>query len=308
MGLSAVTAAASRHRIARGRDWLHARQPTEEVLIIGPTLGAANELTRSLAQDKRASFGYHRLTLGQLASTLARPALSAQRTVPLGALGILALTNRAIHTLSEAGALGRYENLTSGPGFVRAIANVITELRLERIEPDAVALVAPDLRPLLQAYERELGEHGFTDWPAVLRLAAGAAMTLLLDVPLTTASDIALVRALCSRSPGMLVTVPANDAVTFVGLRSGLGAEIFDLDSSAASQPGLGQQDNGSLLRLQRHIFNDAVAAPQGQLDDQVVIFSAPGESRECVEIVRRVLALSGDSSAGWRRRDRRNH
>jgi hypothetical protein len=241
--------------------------------------------------------------LGQLASALARPALSAQRTVPLAALGILAVTNRAIHTLSEAGALGRYANLTSGPGFARAIANVITELRLERIEPDAVAHVAPDLRPLLQAYERELGEHGFTDWPAVLALAANAAMdpackhqllglpTLLLDVPLTTASDIALVRALCSRSPDVLVTVPANDAVTFARLRPGLGAEIFDLDSSAASQPGLGQQDNGSLLRLQRHIFNDAVAALQGQLDDQVVIFSAPGESRECVEIVRRVAA-----------------
>src|SRR6516162_364846 len=129
MGLTAITAAASRHRIARARDWLHARRPAEEILIIGPTLGVANELTRSLAKDKRASFGYHRLTLGQLASALARPALSAQRNVPLGALGILAVANRAIHTLSEAGALGRYAKLTSGPGFARAIANVITELR-----------------------------------------------------------------------------------------------------------------------------------------------------------------------------------
>src|SRR5262249_15174999 len=51
-------------------------------------------------------------------------------------------------------------------------------------------------------------------------------------------------------------------------------------------------RENGSLLRLQRYIFNDVVAAPQGQLDEQVVVFSAPGESRECVEIVRRVLAL----------------
>src|SRR6516225_7848622 len=176
MVLTIVTAAASPHRIAHARDWLHARQPAEEVLIIGPTLGAANEFTRDLAQKKRASLGYHRLTLGQLASALARPALSAQRTVPLGALGILAVTNRAIHTLSEAGALGRYANLTSGPGFGRAIANVITELRLEQIEPDAVAHVAPDLRPILEAYERELGEHGFTDWPAVLRFAASAAM------------------------------------------------------------------------------------------------------------------------------------
>ena len=176
------------------------------------------------------------MTLGQLASALARPALTAQRTVPLGALGIQAVANRAIHKLSEVGALGRYAKLTSGPGFARAIANVITELRLEQIEPDALARVVPDLRPLLQAYERELAEHGFTDWPGVLRLAASAATdpgfghqllglpTLLLDVPVTTASDVALVRALCSRSPEMLVTVPANDAVTLARLRSGLGA------------------------------------------------------------------------------------
>jgi hypothetical protein len=114
MGLTAVTSAASRHRIAHARDWLHARRPAEEVLIIGPTLGAANELTRDLAQQKRASFGYHRLTLGQLASALARPALSAQRTVPLGTLGILAVVNRAIHTLSEAGVLGRYPQPQQG--------------------------------------------------------------------------------------------------------------------------------------------------------------------------------------------------
>jgi hypothetical protein len=68
VSLTVVTSAASRHRIAHARDWLHARQPAEEVLIIGATLGAANELTRDLAQEKRASFSYHRLTLGQLVS------------------------------------------------------------------------------------------------------------------------------------------------------------------------------------------------------------------------------------------------
>jgi hypothetical protein len=40
------------------------------------------------------------------------------------------------------------------------------------------------------------------------------------------------------------------------------------------------------------------VAALQARLDDQVVIFSAPGNSRECVEIVRRVLALASDGVA----------
>jgi ATP-dependent helicase/nuclease subunit B len=310
MSLTIVTSSAAYHRIACGRDWLRARGPAEEVLIIGATLGAANEIARSVAQTKGASFGYHRLTFGQLTSALARPALTAQGMVPLGELGIQAVANRAIHKLSELGALGRYTKLTSGPGFGRAIANVIRELRLEQIEVDALAHFAPDLCSLLQAYERELAEHGFTDWPGVLRLASSVATdpnfghpllglpTLLLDVPLTTASDVALVRALSSRSPEMLVSVPTSDAVTLARLRSDLAPEITDLDSLGASQPGLKQKENGSLHRLQRHIFNDAVTAPQAQLDDQVVIFSAPGESRECVEIVRRVLSLAREGIA----------
>ena len=72
MSVTVVTSAASDYRNARGRDWLKARLAVEEVLIIGATLSAANELARSLAQEKRASFGYHRMTLGQLAAGLAR--------------------------------------------------------------------------------------------------------------------------------------------------------------------------------------------------------------------------------------------
>ena len=116
MGFTVITSAASHHRVARGRDWLGARAPAKEILIIGATLGAANELARSLAQEKRASFGYHRLTFGQLASALARPVLAAQRTVPLGALGIQAVANRTIHKLSEVGELGPFmRNLRVDP-------------------------------------------------------------------------------------------------------------------------------------------------------------------------------------------------
>ena len=242
MSVTVVSSSTSHYRIARGREWLEARAPAEQVLIIGATLGAANEVARSLAQTKGASFGHYRMTLGQLAAAFARPALAAQRTVPLGALGIEAITNRAIHKLSEGGALGRYAKLTNGPGLARAIANVITELRLEQIAPDALADVVSDLRLLLQAYEREFADHGFTDWPGVLCLAATAVAdrgcthqlvglpTLLLDVPVSTASDLALIRALCSRAPETLVTVPANDATTLARLRTGLPAEIVDLD------------------------------------------------------------------------------
>jgi ATP-dependent helicase/nuclease subunit B len=305
MGIIAVTSAANHDRRLFGHEWLETKRPAEEVLIVGATLGAANEITRSLVREKRATFGYHRLSWAQFASTLARPVLTVQGSIPLGALGVQAVANRAIHKLSQLGGLGRYADLTSGPGFGRAIASVVAELRLEQIEPDALKYLAPDVRSLFQAYERELAEHGFTDWPGVLRAAASAATdpgcrhqllgipTLLLDVPLTTASDIALLRAFCSRSPEMLVTVPVGDAVTLARLRSVVGAKIVDLDRQ--DPPELSQKDKGSLLRLQRHIFNDVVTPPLARLDEQVVVFSAPGESRECVEIARRALTLAGE-------------
>src|SRR5436190_4495122 len=176
MGTTVVTSAVGHHRITHGRDWLKAHAPAEEVLIIGATLSAANEIARSLAQTKRASFGYHRMTLGQLASTLARPALTAQRTVPLGTAGLQAVVNRVIHELSELRALGRYTKLINGPGFARAIAATIGQLRLEQIEPDALEHVMPDLRPLLHAYERALAEYRFADWAGVLRLATTTAI------------------------------------------------------------------------------------------------------------------------------------
>jgi hypothetical protein len=72
MGVVAVTAANS-DRILFGQEWLKTKAPAEEVLIIGSTLAGANEVARSVIREKRAAFGYHRLSWGQFAWTLARP-------------------------------------------------------------------------------------------------------------------------------------------------------------------------------------------------------------------------------------------
>jgi ATP-dependent helicase/nuclease subunit B len=300
MAATVVISSASLSRNACARSWLEARAPAEEVLIVGATLDAANELVRIVARTKGAAFGYHRMTLGQLAATLARPAMAERNAVPLGRMGVEAVANLAVHKLARRGALGRYANLANGPGFSRAIANVATELRLEQIAPDALAGVVADVGPLLQAYEEELADHGLTDWSGVLQFAAAAAAdnrcrhrlvglpTLLLDVPVPTASELGLVRALCARAPEMLVTAPANDSITLTRLQTGLETEIVDLDSHPVPI-----DKRGSLARLQHHLFTEHAPTAEAELDDEVVIFSAPGESRECVEIARRVLALA---------------
>ncbi len=81
MGITLVTSSASHDRIAFGQDWLIERRPAEELLIIGPTLTASNEIARKVTKSKGASFGYHRMTLAQLASTLARPTLVAKNLI-----------------------------------------------------------------------------------------------------------------------------------------------------------------------------------------------------------------------------------
>ena len=60
-------------RIRRAEAWLESRNPDEELLIIGASLDAANELVRRVAKKKGAAFGWHRLALAQLAFPSLRP-------------------------------------------------------------------------------------------------------------------------------------------------------------------------------------------------------------------------------------------
>jgi ATP-dependent helicase/nuclease subunit B len=294
-----LVSSSGNRRIARARAWLEAREPAEEkeILIVGANLDAANEVARRVAQMKGAAFGWHRLALTQLAAVLAGPSLAARSIVPLSRLGTQAMAARVVHALAADGALGRYAGVAQGPGFARAIASVLMELRLAKVDRDHLGSVAPELAILLERYESNLAEAGLTDWAGVLISAAEAVMsgdlvhrlvgrpTLLLDVPLTSEAELAFVRSLCSRTTEMLAVVPAADGPTLTRLRQGLRVELEDLDSCDSSP--------GTLARLQRDIFSEETTSAPSTPDGQILVFSAPGEGRECAEIVRRVLDLA---------------
>jgi hypothetical protein len=103
-----------------------------------------------------------------------------------------------VNRLAAESALGRYANIANGPGFAQTLARVVTELRSAKLRPDALSGVAPDFLPLVEAYEANLGEDGFTDWAGLLTIATDAVMsegfthrliglpTILLDVPVTS--------------------------------------------------------------------------------------------------------------------------
>jgi hypothetical protein len=82
MSYIVVTSSAARTRIRRAEAWLESRSPDEELLVIGATLDAANELVRRVAKRKGAAFGWHRLTLPQLTFTIAGARSSGARAYP----------------------------------------------------------------------------------------------------------------------------------------------------------------------------------------------------------------------------------
>ena len=293
MPVAVVISAECRFRIERARVWLATRDSAEELLILGASLNAANELARSMAKVKGAAFGWHRLTLAQLAASIALPQLTERRLASITALGMEAAVTRLAHRLRTEGRVGRFAPIAGTPGFPRAIASVMTELRLSRLSPQVVASVAPDVAALLAAYEAELAEMALADWPAVLALASEGARAhqfsglplLLLDVPVRSEAELVFLRTLAANAPEIFATVPAADRPTLARLEDDLGWRVEDLDLHP------GAIVDAALVRLQRNLFKESASAVAHQPATSVEIFSAPGEGRECVEIARRVLA-----------------
>jgi hypothetical protein len=56
MNRIAAISSAARLRIRRAEAWFETRTAAEEVLIVGATLDAANELARKVAKKKEAAF------------------------------------------------------------------------------------------------------------------------------------------------------------------------------------------------------------------------------------------------------------
>jgi ATP-dependent helicase/nuclease subunit B len=193
------------------------------------------------------------------------------------------------------------------PGFPRAVAGVIAELRLARISRGAIAGCAPDLEPLAEAYEAELKEAGLTDWPGVLALASEAASVvggnkprliglpmLLLDVPIGNDAELIFVDSLAAAATEVLATVPTADQPTLRRLRNRLRAQIDDLDQGSVDDQSTTSSTSASALtNLQRRLFKEEEKSKEATPDNTVEVFSAPGEGRECVEIARRVLSMA---------------
>jgi len=149
----------------------------------------------------------------------------------------------------------------------------------------------PDLAQLLAAYEAELDSAKLADRARTLSIATTCANKLtdtsalvLVDVPLRNQKERELVEALADKAPGVLAVVPTGDDRALSLTRAALGA-------SAAYEKHVPDERDGPLAPLYAGLFGAAERTGPPVSAEAVTVLSAPGESRECVEIARLVLA-----------------
>ena len=284
----------SAERLSTAREFVCSFPPAAERLLIGGSREAVDHLVREVSVSQQASFGLHRFSLTQLAARLATTEFARLGLAHSTLLGAEAVAARATFEVLERGGLRYFQPVARCPGFARALASTVNELRLAGIKPASLAELEEagrDLAELLGTVEDQLKTASVADRAMLFRTAAKAAMQtegesyrslpiLMLDVPISSPAEHDFVRALVCSSPAVLGTVPLGDAVTLASLESLPRAERARLP---APQP------DSTLRRLATYVFSEA-QPPQREAGNEVCFFSAPGEGRECVEMARRIL------------------
>src|SRR5262245_22100106 len=125
----AVTSASAAARLEAARDFITHRPSASEVVVIGASRGAADDLARAIASKAGATFGLARFSLTQLAARAA-VALQPRARVPGSQAGTDAMAARVVFDARAAGEVAYFEPVATMPGFPKALARTLHELRL----------------------------------------------------------------------------------------------------------------------------------------------------------------------------------
>jgi len=142
---------------------------------------------------------------------------------------------------------------------------------------------------LMQLYEQELEQRSLADLPMLLRFAAEEAAaranrftglpTLLLDLTVESQSYEKLIAAVIEKSPSVLAVAISTDERSVANI---LNVAAEDLDATTPAT---------TLDRVRTWLFSSQ--QPPAAPPDPELLFSAPGESLEGVEIARRIRAIA---------------
>lgn len=289
--ITAIQSGSAAVRLRAARRFLEQFESGAEALLLGASRGSVDDLARVISLERGATFGLHRLSFTQLAARLAVMELAARERAPATALGHDAVATRAAFEARSDDALKYFSPVSQTPGFPKALARTLLDLRLAAIASGDLARLprsGTDLAALLDRVDILLSEAGASDRASLFEIATtalGSPATgwrpmplLLLDVPFASDIEAQFLWALIQQSPHALITVPAGDvsAVSRLGKR-GVHPQIID------------DAEHNDLSQLARYLFSKE-PPPERTRTGELVWFSAPGEGRECVEIARRIL------------------
>jgi CRISPR/Cas system-associated exonuclease Cas4 (RecB family) len=286
-----VESAAAELRLAEARAFVDRHLTNDGLLLVAASRGAVDDLARAAARRRDATMGLHRFGFAQLAARLAAPVLAIRGIAPATWLGSEAVAARTTFDARRDGELTYFAPVSTTPGFPRALARTIQELRLARVsgrDVGALPLGGADLEALLNRFEQQFTEASATDRAALFQSAIEGARSpshalagrplLLVDVPLDSSIEFDFFTAILEAASEVLITVPFGDLGALGRLRLlGLEPEVLE------------QKGSSDLVALRRYLFASR-RPPQREPAGDVRLFSAPGEGRECAEIARRVI------------------
>src|SRR5688572_1133913 len=199
MNLRAVQSGSARIRLRQAHQFVSQFSSGTEVLLLGASRGAVDDLARAIAMEKGATFGLHRLSFTQLAARLAASGLAAGGQAPASALGYEAVAARAAFEATKDEALDYFSPVSNTPGFPKALARTLQELRLAGVAAGSLGGLlrsGPDLADLLDRVETLMADAGASDRASLFATATRALAphpfpltpfsslpVLLLDVP-----------------------------------------------------------------------------------------------------------------------------
>src|SRR5262245_33728924 len=200
--LRIVESAAAELRLAQARAFLDQRLGTGDVVIVCASRGAADDLARSIAASRPATLGLHRFSLTQLAARLAAPVLAARGMAPATYLGSEAVAARAAFDARRDGELSYFGPVSDLPGFPRALARTLQELRLAKIGSRPLGDLpygGGDLAILFDRFDAQFAAASATDRATLFDAGReGVGLTqgppvgcplVLVDVPLESSAE-----------------------------------------------------------------------------------------------------------------------
>src|SRR5687767_6325927 len=211
--ITAVQSGSAAVRLREARRFLEQFEPGAEVLLLGASRGAVDDLARAISLERGATFGLHRLSFTQLAARLAVMELASHERAPTTALGHEAVATRAAFEARSEETLEYFSPVCQTPGFPKALARTLLDLRLAAVAGGGLARLprsGSDLSALLDRVDILLNEAGASDRAALFETATkalGSAVTgwppmplLLLDVPFASEIEGQFLWALVQRN------------------------------------------------------------------------------------------------------------